>query len=386
MSLVIITVLTARRVPSFVRLSLKHFLSHKLTQTLLFLHVRYLSHAWLSKQETSELCYWNWTWLEGECRKGSTDVWANRIKRDDVAVVRFVLNIPITSSHPSYHSSCECLLVLIYCPGIVRNENRDGERETERKKQQENKSPLYSSWTKASSGYEITYNNRTVGHWAKKALVNSISLPCSCDQRYESNKCWTNSCSMTAVGRNMALFLCDVCEEIWETYDKHSSGGGPVSSQRREARLDLGGSERGLNQGSGWEKRGRGRRRRAACTLLSLNDGGEDGQRLSPRETCRTRLGRVGVGGVKGQLHCPRFAEIWGSEQCSQLETSLQGFVGKSERCYSWSFLSELAFSCLMMGSGWASVLKTQCSNGRWSSSENSRYRYLKQTERGVSA
>lgn len=43
---------------------------------------------------------------------------------------------------------------------------------------------------------------------------------------------------------------------------------------------------------------------------------------------------------------------------------------------YFW-FSSLFPSSLWRTGRGWASVLKTQCSNGRRSSSENSKYRYL---------
>lgn len=122
--------------------------------------------------------------------------------------------------------------------------------------------------------------------------------------------------------------------------------------------------------------------RRAACTLLSLNDGGEDAQPPPPPgKTCRTRSGGEKSVGSK-VIWTALMAEDrgWRSERCAQLETSPRGFVGKHERCYSWSSRSEFSLSRLMTGSGWASVLNTQCSNGRWSSSENSRYRYLTQT------
>lgn len=55
-------------------------------------------------------------------------------------------------------------------------------------------------------------------------------------------------------------------------------------------------------------------------------------------------------------------------------------FVGV--HCHSETFFFCVASSCRqllrMMGSGWASVLKTQSSSGRRSSSENSKYRYLR--------
>lgn len=57
-----------------------------------------------------------------------------------------------------------------------------------------------------------------------------------------------------------------------------------------------------------------------------------------------------------------------------------------SVQSYSETVLSCVASSCRqllrMMGSGWASVLKTQSSSGRRSSSEKSRYRYLSVSER----
>lgn len=48
---------------------------------------------------------------------------------------------------------------------------------------------------------------------------------------------------------------------------------------------------------------------------------------------------------------------------------------------YFW-FSSLFPSSLWRTGRGWASVLKTQCSNGRRSSSENSKYRYLARKRR----
>ena len=66
---------------------------------------------------------------------------------------------------------------------------------------------------------------------------------------------------------------------------------------------------------------------------------------------------------------------------CANVSVTVSVVAG-DVRSYSETVLSCVASSCRqllrMMGSGWASVLKTQSSSGRRSSSEKSRYRYLR--------
>ena len=70
---------------------------------------------------------------------------------------------------------------------------------------------------------------------------------------------------------------------------------------------------------------------------------------------------------------------------CANVSVTVSVVVG-GVRSYSVTVLSCVASSCRqllrMMGSGWASVLKTQSSRGRRSSSEKSRYRYLSRQEK----
>lgn len=76
------------------------------------------------------------------------------------------------------------------------------------------------------------------------------------------------------------------------------------------------------------------------------------------------------------------FVGVWVHNYCANVSVSVGGGV----RSYSETVLSCVASSCRqllrMMGSGWASVLKTQSSSGRRSSSEKSRYKYLSVSER----
>lgn len=52
-----------------------------------------------------------------------------------------------------------------------------------------------------------------------------------------------------------------------------------------------------------------------------------------------------------------------------------------SKQLYLLSFSS---FPVLIIGKGCASVLKTQCSNGRISSSENNKYKYLEKNNKNA--
>lgn len=89
---------------------------------------------------------------------------------------------------------------------------------------------------------------------------------------------------------------------------------------------------------------------------------------------------------VKSSKDAPEPAFNWCLEylcDCAHLWPS--HFLCVGVHCHSETVFSCVASSCRqllrMMGSGWASVLKTQSSSGRRSSSENSKYRYLRKHE-----
>lgn len=70
---------------------------------------------------------------------------------------------------------------------------------------------------------------------------------------------------------------------------------------------------------------------------------------------------------------------------CDCAHPRLSGLLFVGFHCHSETVFSCVALSCRqllrMMGSGWASVLNTQSSSGRRSSSENSKYRYLRKNK-----
>lgn len=79
----------------------------------------------------------------------------------------------------------------------------------------------------------------------------------------------------------------------------------------------------------------------------------------------------------------PEPASNWCLEYlCDCAHPWLSHFLFVGFYCHSETVFSCVASSCRqllrMMGNGWASVLKTQSSSGRRSSSENSKYRYLR--------